>query len=181
MKKYALLLLLTFAQLHIGFAQTAANIGILKQEVKNFHKVDDGVFRSAQPKKHDFQLMDSLGIKEVLNFRQLHKDDRKAADTDLQLYYLKLKAGKLTEEDLLNALSIIKNRKGPIVFHCWHGADRTGAVAAMYEIVFMQKDVNKAIDDMIDGGYGFHKMYDNIPELIRSIDIEAFKAKMELR
>lgn len=160
-------------------AQSAADIGYLKKEVKNFHPVDSQVFRSAQPDKADFKLMDSLGIKEVLNFRQLHKDDKKAVNTSIKLHYLKLRAGKLTEQDLLNALAVIKNRKGPILFHCWHGSDRTGAVAAMYEIVFLNKDVEMAIKDMIEGGYGFHRQFDNIPKLIRSIDVAAFKAKLE--
>lgn len=173
--------LLGWTLINTSNAQTAKQIDVLKTEVKNFHKVDDGVFRSAQPSKVDFNLMDSLGIKEVLNFRQLHKDDRKAAATDIQLHYLKLRAGKLTEDDLLNALAIIKNRKGPIVFHCWHGSDRTGAVAAMYEIVIMNRDVEAAIKDMVGNEFGFHNMYDNIPELIRSIDIAAFKVDLEKR
>ncbi len=177
-KEYSILIFCLLLSTSL-LAQSATDVSFLKQEVKNFHQVDSQIFRSAQPDKADFKLMDSLGIKEVLNFRQLHKDNKKAASTDIKLHYLKLRAGKLTEQDLFNALAVIKNRKGPILFHCWHGSDRTGAVAAMYEIVFINKDVEAAIKDMIEGGYGFHRQFDNIPQLIRSIDIAAFKAKLE--
>ncbi|RYZ48277.1 MAG: protein tyrosine phosphatase [Sphingobacteriales bacterium] len=157
---------------------SADQVAVLQQEVKNFHQVDSGVFRCAQPSRKEFRLMDSLGITEVLNLRRGLKDDRRAKDTELRLHRLLLDAGKLTEEDLFQALLIIRDRKGPIAVHCWHGSDRTGAVIAMYEIIFQNKDKEAAINDMINGDYGFHKHYKNIPGLIRTIDTDAFRERL---
>ena len=47
-----------------------------------------------------------------------------------------MNAGKVSQEQLIDALRIIKNRKGPVLLHCWHGSDRTGATVAAYRIVF---------------------------------------------
>ena len=59
------------------------------------------------------------------------------------------------EEQLIEALRIIKNRKAPIVIHCHHGSDRTGAVCALYRVVFQNVSKEDAIHEMTEGGFGF--------------------------
>lgn len=46
-----------------------------------------------------------------------------------------------------------------MVVHCWHGSDRTGAVIAAYRIVQQGWSQHDAIDEMINGGYGFHPIF----------------------
>ena len=84
----------------------------------------------------------------------------------------------ISEDQLINALRIIKNRKGPIVFHCHHGSDRTGAVCAMYRIVFQGVSKQKAIQEMTEGGFGFHRIYKNIIRTIEKADIERIKREV---
>ena len=96
----------------------------------------------------------------------------------IKLYRLKMKAHSVSEDQLINALRIIKNRKGPIVFHCHHGSDRTGAVCAMYRIVFQGVSKQKAIQEMTEGGFGFHRIYKNIIRTIEKADIERIKREV---
>lgn len=43
-------------------------------EIKNFYKVNNDLYRAAQPGKIEFKELEKLGIKSVLNLRMLHSD-----------------------------------------------------------------------------------------------------------
>ncbi len=160
-------------------AQSSDSI-LTEINIKNLHKVDSGVYRSKQPNKEQFIALENGGIREVLNLRRLHSDNKEAENTNLKLYHIKVRAEAIKEQHLLQVLKIIKNREGDILIHCHHGSDRTGAVIAMYRIVFQGWSKEEAINEMTNGGYGFHKIYSNIPKLIRKIDVENFKEQLDL-
>lgn len=103
----------------------AEKITVPDSKLTNLYQIDLGVYRSEQPSDADFKALEKYGIREVLNLRNRHSDDDEAAGTKIKLYRLKMKAHSVSEDQLINALRIIKNRKGPIVFHCHHGSDRT--------------------------------------------------------
>ncbi|MCF6318294.1 MAG: tyrosine-protein phosphatase [Proteobacteria bacterium] len=154
---------------------------IINSELDNFYKIDQGVYRSKQPDEETFTMLQKMGIKEVLNLRRHHSDTDEAEDSELTLHRIKIKTGSITENQLIQALSIIQNRKGPIVFHCWHGSDRTGAVAATYRIVFNGWSKLQAIDELRNGGYGYHaKIYRNIVELLENLDVKHIKHQLGL-
>jgi hypothetical protein len=64
----------------------------------------------------------------------------------------------------------------PWFVHCHHGSDRTGMMVAVYRAVVQGWPMDKAIDEMINGGFGFHEIYRpfTVPFLKR-LDIEALK------
>lgn len=156
----------------------AEKITIPGSGLTNIYQIDSGVYRSEQPSDTDFKALEKFGIREVLNLRNRHSDDDEAAGTKLKLYRLKMKAHSVNEEQLIKALRIIRNRKGPIVFHCHHGSDRTGAVCAMYRIVFQGVSKQNAIYEMTKGGFGFHRIYKNIIRTIENADIERIKREV---
>lgn len=156
----------------------AEKITVPDSKLTNLYQIDSGVYRSEQPSDADFKALEKYGIREVLNLRNRHSDDDEAAGTKIKLYRLKMKAHSVSEDQLINALRIIKNRKGPIVFHCHHGSDRTGAVCAMYRIVFQGVSKQKAIQEMTEGGFGFHRIYKNIIRTIEKADIERIKREV---
>jgi len=55
------------------------------------------------------------------------------------------------------------------------GPIRTGTMCALYRIAVQGWTKKKAIQEMTDGGYGFHEIYANLPEWIRRLDIESIK------
>lgn len=148
---------------------------IKTDQLQNFYKLDDNVYRSEQPDRNGFDYLKSFGIRNVLNLRNHHKDDSKAKGTGLNLYHVEMSAGAVKTGDVVAALRIIKQSEGSIVIHCWHGSDRTGTVGALYRIVFQNWSKEEAIEELMNGGYGYHAMYKNIPEFIRKADIESIK------
>ncbi len=143
----------------------------------NFYRIDDKVYRSAQPNEKGFRELEQLGIKNALSLRDYHTDE--AEGTSLKLYRVKMEAGEITDEKVIEALRIIKKANGPILIHCWHGSDRTGLVSAMYRIVFQNWSREDAIDELMHGGYGYHSMYRNIPEYIRKVDVEKVRKDVQ--
>jgi len=143
--------------------------------VENFYKVDNGVFRSGQPSRQAFREMEQLGIKEVLNLRNYHNDNDEAEGTNLVLHRVAMSASSSEWDKLVKALQIINNRKGPIVIHCWHGSDRTGLIVALYRIVFQRWTKEDALNELENGGYGYHAIYGNIKTFIRNLAIEDFR------
>ena len=148
--------------------------------LKNFYRIGRDVYRSDQPSATCFRELEKFGIKEVLNLRYHHSDTREAQGTQIRLHHLRTKATSLNLNDLITALRIIRNRKGPLLFHCWHGSDRTGAVAAMYRIVFQRVKKQAAIDEMVDSIFGFHMTFDHIIDLIQTANIAEIRRKLKI-
>jgi len=145
------------------------------KQLKNFYKLDDKVYRSAQPDRKGFQELQALGIKTVLSFRDHHSDDKEAKGLGLTLHRIKMEAGEIKDEEVAEALRIIRTSKGPVLIHCWHGSDRTGLVSAMYRILYQNWSKEEAIEELMKGGYGYHSLYRNIPEYIRKVNVEEMR------
>jgi tyrosine-protein phosphatase SIW14 len=151
---------------------------IQSQHLKNFYRLDEKVYRSAQPDHQGFQELKAFGIANVLSFRDHHADDKDAKGLRLTLHRVKMEAGEITDDKVIEALRIIKRSQGPILIHCWHGSDRTGLVSALYRILFQNWSKNEAIEELMKGGYGYHSLYRNIPEYIRKVDIESIRQRV---
>lgn len=129
----------------------------------------------------NFQWLQDNGFDDVLNLRRYHSDDDEAKGTDIKLHHIKVRASRLNEKHLLEAMRIIQNRKSNILIHCHHGSDRTGAVIDSYRVVFQCCSKEKAIGEMKDGGYGFHGIYWNLPKLIEALDVGRFRQELGVK
>ena len=138
--------------------------------VANLYAVDSGVYRCARPDASACAELKQLGIGEVLNLCYLAGNDKSVLSAGLTQHRVKLLAGKISEEKVVDALRIIKNRQSPIVVHCKHGADRTGLIIALYRIVFQDWSKDAAIEELETGDYNFHPVYSNIPAFIKNVD-----------
>jgi len=179
MKKYLIIALLfcsfnVFSEARLRPSDWATPV--IGTSLDNLHQVDNGVYRSEQPNMRGFIELSSFGLKEVLNLREYHSDDDAAEKIKLRLHRIKMDTGSASQEDMIQALKIIKNRKGPILVHCWHGSDRTGAVIASYRVIFNNWSKEKAIDELRNGDFGYHaRVYPNIAKLIKNLDVKKIK------
>ena len=149
---------------------------VLAVPVKNLHQVTPDLYRSAQPDDEGMVALEKLGIRTVLNLRQYHSDDEEAEDTKLVLIREKMNAGHLDEAALKRALTVIRTAQKPVLVHCLHGADRTGAVIALYRIVDQGWTREAAVDELRHGGYGLHDgWFPGIAEWLLNVDPEIFR------
>jgi tyrosine-protein phosphatase SIW14 len=148
--------------------------------LNNLYKINDSMYRSEQPTYQEFKYLNQFGIKSILNLRANHNDSNLIKNNNLEKYSVKITTNNITEDNIIASLKIINAAKKPLLIHCKHGSDRTGIVVAMYRIVFENWTKENAIDELINGGYGFHHQYDNIPAYIRNVDINAIKKMISM-
>ncbi len=153
---------------------------IIGAELYNLYKVSDDIYRSAQPDEEDFPILSLLGIKTILNLRHYHADESEVESNEFILQRLKLDALNIQLDDLVKAMQIIDSSPKPILVHCWHGSDRTGAVIATYRMVFQNWSKKKAIDEFLNGGYGYHAViFSNIEKLLKNLDLQKMRKQIK--
>ena len=120
--------------------------------------------------------MEKLGIKTIVNLRSFHSDRDELEDTALAYEHIRMEAWDPEEEEVETFLKIATDPdKQPVFVHCQHGADRTGAMVAVYRIVVENWDKEKAINEMQNGPFGFHKIFSGLPTFIEELNIEALQ------
>lgn len=138
--------------------------------VENFHEVAPGLYRSAQPSAKAFAELEKFGIVTVINLREKHSDAVAIQGTSLRLIEVPVDTWKVGDEEVIAVLTLIKNEPRPILIHCMHGADRTGLMMAVYRVIFEGWSREEAWEELKEGGYGYHKMWINIPKYLETFD-----------
>lgn len=141
----------------------------------NLFRVSDEVYRSEQPNHDAFVELSGMGVKSVLNLRTTEKDDEIIGGINIKPYLVSMDAGDFIDKNIIDALKAIADAPKPILIHCRHGSDRTGVVVAMYRIVFQNWTKEEALDELMNGGYGFHTYYKNILEYIKNVNVETIR------
>jgi len=125
----------------------------------NFQKVDDHVYRGAQPTDSGFKDLAQLGIKTVVDLRDIGEHsqaDEQKVVTELGMRYVSIPMHGLStpKDDKVAAVQALLNdtTSGPVFVHCKRGADRTGMVIAVYRISHDQWDNKKALSEAKSNG-----------------------------
>jgi protein tyrosine/serine phosphatase len=145
-----------FAFVSLAVAQPAG--------LPNFHKVDDHVYRGAQPTPEGFNSLSKLGIKTVLDLRgPEHSEaaEKKIVEADGMRYVGIPMRGMTTPTDkqISDALKLLNDpASGSVFVHCRRGADRTGVVIACYRISHDHWDTARAQDEANNFGMGFFEV-----------------------
>jgi tyrosine-protein phosphatase SIW14 len=144
----------------------------------NLHRVDAKVWRSGQPVRCDFRTLEKAGIGEVLCLRRWHSDKDEAGA--LKRHHVRMNAGEIHDEDIVASLRILVAAEKPLLVHCFHGADRTGVVIAMYRMVMQDWPREKAIAELEDPRHGHHsEIFPNIREYLETVDVEKIRRGVE--
>jgi protein tyrosine/serine phosphatase len=110
----------------------------------NFHEVAPGMlYRSAQPDAERLSnVIKTYGIRTVINLRgenadQWYLDERRVSvEAGVNYVDFGLSSGDdLTDEQLDELVTILKEAPHPVLVHCFAGADRSGLVSAAYQLV----------------------------------------------
>lgn len=159
-------------------------VPIKKEGLPNLHQIAEGLYRGAQPTPNGFTELHKMGVKTVVNFRALHNDDDEIEEAGLSkdtfnYVSIPINTWSLDDEHVIAFLKVINSPDNyPVFFHCQHGADRTGTMAAVYRIVVDGWSKEDAIDEMKSGGYNYHSIWKNLITYLREMDPEKLKSKL---
>lgn len=129
--------------------------------IKNFHQVADGIYRGARPSREGLKVLSQVGFKTVLSFRwrkapiaveRMHVEELGMKFINIPLNYWSLP----NQQEIDAFLKIVDDeRHYPIFVHCFHGADRTGLLMAIYRVVRCGWSFPDAYSEMV--ACGFHR------------------------
>jgi protein tyrosine phosphatase (PTP) superfamily phosphohydrolase (DUF442 family) len=134
------------------------------QGIHNFYKVDEHLYRGAQPTDEGFQYLAKIGVKTVIDLRGASEGRRneESVVTAAGMKYINIPMTGLTppsEAETTKILGMLEDSTtGPVFIHCQRGADRTGAVIASYRIEHDGWDNARALKEAMANGMSFFQI-----------------------
>ena len=145
--------------------------------VPNLHRITPTLYRSEQPNAEGMKNLEKMGIRTVINLRYFNHDDDEVKGTNLRTERTKILTWRIDDEHVVEVMRMLKKTEnGPFLIHCQHGADRTGLMSAMYRILVQGWSKEEALEELTEGGFGYHSMWRNIPRYIESADVDELRA-----
>ena len=152
---------------------------LIQTSLANVYRVSADLYRCEQPGPGDIADLKVLGVRTIFNLRKYHTDSKEFAAAGFTLLANPIDAGDVTADYLVAALRQYRAAPKPVIVHCWHGSDRTGAFVAAYRIVFDGWTREAALDEFRHGGFGFHeKWYPNLVSLLEKLDTEKLRRRV---
>jgi tyrosine-protein phosphatase SIW14 len=147
--------------------------------VADFGKVNDFLYRGAQPKDDGVEQLKGMGIDTIVDLRgELHgliEKERQHAES-LGMRFINLPGSgwaTANDEQIAQFFSLIRERpRRKIFIHCWLGGDRSGMFIAAYRIAFQGWSPEQAIQEM----RSFHYLHFWHPNMARWV--EAFPDRL---
>ena len=146
----------------VSLTLASAWAGSQNESLPNFQRVNDHIYRGAQPTDEGFTELARLGIKTVIDLRQIGEHsqaDEQKVVTSLSMRYVSVPMmGMSTPKDdqVSEVLTLLSDTtSGPVFVHCKRGADRTGMVVAVYRISQDGWENKKALSEAKSYGMSF--------------------------
>lgn len=150
-------------------------VAVAAKAVDNLYRVEPDLYRSARPAAAGFRELQALGVKAVLDVES-PGDELLARGSAIKLFHVPMSAFGLRDDRVLAALRIMADPANrPIVVHCHLGADRTGALVALYRVVVEGWSKADAIREMNDGGYHHSSWWRNLDRYVAAADVDALR------
>ena len=130
--------------------------------VPNSGKINEHLYRGAQPALSSFPELKKLGVTTVVNLR---RENSETVDAERQqaeaagLHFVNIPVGGFsapTNQQVIQFLSIFRDHPQETVFvHCQYGEDRTGVFVASYRMAMEHWPADQALHEM--NSFGFHR------------------------
>jgi protein tyrosine/serine phosphatase len=169
-----LILLLGCGKSQAGVASTGQTFAqkIKAPGLDNFAKIHNGLYRGARPSAKGLEHLKSLGVRTIVNLRSNHSQKKEAEALGFRVIEIPLQADILgstpPSDGQLKTFfeTILDPARQPVYFHCAHGKDRTGTMAALYRIEVEGWTPNEAIQEM--QAFGYHDIYTDLIAFVRA-------------
>lgn len=149
------------------------------QGLINFARINPNLYRGAQPTKESFARLKEVGIKTVINLRENHDDKDEAKGSGLKLVDIPMHASLTgstapSEADVKKFFeTVLDPANQPVYFHCAHGKDRTGTMAAIWRIEMDGWTAEEAMAEM--KAFGYHTIFEDLINFVRTYKPRGFK------
>ena len=144
----------------------------------NLYQVDEKLFRSEQLSAKDYPLLKQHDVRTIVNLRFFDRNDDQEAfgETGIKLVNTPLISWSISPQEVADVLWQIRQAQqtGGVLVHCYHGADRTGLISAMYQ----KWPLAEAKREMMQGPYGFHSIWQNRPNFFTDENVQAIQQRL---
>ncbi|MFK7852235.1 MAG: protein tyrosine phosphatase family protein [Akkermansiaceae bacterium] len=140
---------------------------IREKRLPNLHKVSDSLYRCGLPGEEGYVAAEKLGIQTIINLRPNEKS-KQPSGLIPNYVNIPVQTGSPSYDQVREFFRIVDTSESqPILLHCFHGADRTGAFTALYRINREGWDPEDAIQEMTGGGFHFHAIWKSLIDWVR--------------
>jgi protein tyrosine phosphatase (PTP) superfamily phosphohydrolase (DUF442 family) len=154
--------------------------------IERFLRVDDRLYRGAQPGAEGFRRLRDLGVTTVINLRMepdAVKTGEKRIVEELGMTYVSIpvedgnfftRSRTIPEaaiREFFKTVDEVAREGGRVFVHCHRGADRTGAMMAFYRIARQGWDTARAEREARE--VGMRSWYRGLQQQIRTFDPNA--------
>jgi tyrosine-protein phosphatase SIW14 len=142
----------------------AALAGTAVPGVGNFQKLNDHVYRGAQPTERGFQNLAKLGIATVIDLQEAGprglEEEKWVKAAGMRYISIPMEGMQTpSNESVAKALALLENASaGPVFVHCHRGADRTGGVIACYRIEHDHWTNDQALNEAGSMGMSWYQL-----------------------
>jgi len=130
-------------------------------KIKNFGKMDDRLYRGAQPKEEDYKDLAALGVKTVVDLQDSPTGyEKRAAETQGMRYVnIPMSDSSYPKQESIDAFLKLVNdpATGVMFIHCAGGRHRTGVMGAVYRFNVNHWNLDQAYTEMKD--YDFYTRF----------------------
>jgi protein tyrosine/serine phosphatase len=144
---------------------------ITGEEIPNFHRVDNDLYRGGHPSCAGLAQLESLGVRTFIDlggaggaFRHCESARNGAG---IQVYHVKVSLADITllgisDEKLRTIFALMRKSPKPVFVSCSLGRDRTGVITALYRLKRGEMSFAEAENEAVYYGYrrrfiGLHK------------------------
>jgi tyrosine-protein phosphatase SIW14 len=118
-------------------------------------KLNDHLYRGAQPNVDTIQHLKKLGVTTIVDLRgerqgTVRREREQAAAVGIKLENIRASGWSPPKDELMaQFFSVLRKRPRETIYvHCWLGDDRTGVFLAAYRIAFEHWSAERALQEM---------------------------------
>ena len=182
MSRVALLLTVFLA----GSTPVVELAGVLPSgvEIPRFSTLAEGIYRGGQPNEQGFLFLKRIGIKTIVNLRAEDNEGERVHELGMNYVHIPIRLifpwSKVSESSIQKYFDVIDNPDNyPIFVHCRRGADRTGALSALYRVKNQSWPAEKAWSEarVIGLHWWYRGLKSQVREFIRARVVETRPAR----
>ena len=127
--------------------------------IPNPGKINDNLYRGAQPNAQGLEELKKLGITTIIDLRAEDRPksewEKKEAER-LGMHFVQIPVAGFaapTNEEVVQFLSLVRDPQQKVFVHCLLGEDRTGVFIATYRMSVQKWPVTQAMHEMYSFGF----------------------------